>query len=51
VLRLPRPPIEGQNATIQLRDLFAAMQLILFGTDPDDYGFYWGRAKALRRRR
>ncbi|HVL14983.1 MAG TPA: hypothetical protein VM529_20600, partial [Gemmata sp.] len=40
-LRLPRPPVEGQDATTQLRDVSVAMRLHLLGQKPDDFGFYW----------
>ena len=41
VLRLPRPAIEGQDTTTQLRDVSAAMRLHLLGQDPHEFGFYW----------
>jgi RNA polymerase sigma factor (sigma-70 family) len=38
---LLRLPVEGQDATAQLRDVSAAMRLRLLGENPDDYGFHW----------
>jgi RNA polymerase sigma factor (sigma-70 family) len=46
---LPRPPIEGRDATTQLRDVSAAMRLHLRGQDPNDYGFYWRPAAEPKR--
>jgi hypothetical protein len=34
-------PVEGQDATAQLRDVSAAMHLHLLGQNPEEYGFYW----------
>jgi RNA polymerase sigma factor (sigma-70 family) len=41
VIRLRRLPVEGQDATTQLRDASAAMRLHLLGQNSDDFGFYW----------
>jgi RNA polymerase sigma factor (sigma-70 family) len=38
---LPRLPVEGQDATTQLRDVSAAMRLHLLGQKPEEFGFYW----------
>jgi hypothetical protein len=42
-LHLIRPPIEGQDATAQLRDVSAVMRLHLSGQKPHEFGFHWGR--------
>ncbi|AMV27256.1 ECF RNA polymerase sigma factor SigE [Gemmata sp. SH-PL17] len=41
VFRIYRLAIEGQDTTIQVRDVSTAMRLHLLGQNPDDFGFYW----------
>jgi RNA polymerase sigma factor (sigma-70 family) len=41
IVRLPRPPKDGQDITAQLRDVSATMRLHLLGENPDAFGFFW----------